>query len=316
MNFKISFTALVILTTFNATAYEQYSVFQDNMDINTVLSNVERLTQVRKNVAGNISVAGTYRYDHNGRVTQRDYADSRFDYVYNSDGLLITASALMKHGVINSYVRHTKINFISEYTYNDQGKVIRENKQVFNGLTSSLDSVPISTYRIKYIYDERGMLIKRTQITKSGDDLGNLEFHYTYHNDGKLRKIQEIKKIRPREKSTLLFQYHNNGEIKKATQTIFGKGTKTIEMEYIDDGSLIYGVYYADPVKEWKVDMDFFGLSFYPIKKLTQTVEDQVTYYKYLYKNNDGDLLPDSLTLELTLPTGVIYDLNYIMENK
>lgn len=222
----------------------------------------------------------------------------------------------MKHGVINSYVRHTEINFISEYIYNDQGMVIRENKKVFNKFSSNLVGVPISTYRIKYIYDEHGILIKRTQILRSGEGFGNLEFHYTYHDDGKLRKIKEIKKIRPREISTLLFQYHNNGEIKKATQTIFGKGTKTIEMEYIDDGSLIYGVYYADPVKEWKVDMDFFGLSFYPIKTLTQTVEDQVTYYKYSYQNNDGDLLPDGLTLELALPTGVVYDLNYTMENE
>lgn len=158
--------------------------------------------------------------------------------------------------------------------------------------------------------------MKRTQIPRGESELSNIEFHYTYHDDGKLRKIKEIKKTRPRERSTLLLQYHDNGEIKKATQTIYGVGKKVIEMDYIDDGSLIYGVYYADPVKEWKVDMDFFGISFYPIKKLTQTVEDQVTQYNYSYQNNNNDLLPDSLNLKLIQPTGTIYNLKYKMENK
>lgn len=126
MNLKVNLTALALLMAFNASAYDQYSVFKDNIDNNMVISNVSRLTQVSKNIAGNSSVAGAYLYDQNGRVTQRDYADSTFDYTYNSDGLLKTASALMKHGAIDSYVRHTKVNFISEYIYDDQGKVFLE----------------------------------------------------------------------------------------------------------------------------------------------------------------------------------------------
>ena len=316
MNIKIKLTILALLMAFKASAYDQYSVFQDNIDNNMVESNVSRLTQVSKNIAGKTSVAGAYLYDQNGRITQRDYADSTFDYTYNSDGLLKTASALMKHDEIDSFVFHTKVNFISEYIYDDQGKVVREQKRVFNDLAVNLNGDLVSSYRIKYIYDEHGRLVKRTQIPIGESELNNIEFHYTYHDDGKLRKIKEIKKTRPREKSTLLLQYHDNGEIKKATQTIYGVGKKIIEMDYIDDGSLIYGVYYVDPVKEWKVDMDFFGVSFYPIKKLTQTIEGQVTQYNYLYQNNNGGLLPNSLHLKIIQSTGTIYNLNYKMENK
>ncbi len=124
-----------------------------------------------------------------------------------------------------------------------------------------------------------------------------------YHEDGKLRKIREVKLSTPKEKSTLLLQYYPNGEIKKATQKLFGKGTKTFEMEYVDDGSLVYGVYYVDPVKEWKVDLDFFGLAFHPIKSMKQTAGDAVSTYRYQYQNSDGDTLPDVALLRVHCQT-------------
>ncbi len=76
----------------------------------------------------------------------------------------------------------------------------------------------------------------------------------------------------------------------------------TLEMTYFDDAS-IYGVYYVDPVKEWKVDMDFFGLAYKPIKTLKQTVGEVETTYSYQYQNNDNDNLPDSLELNVSIPS-------------
>ncbi len=120
----------------------------------------------------------------------------------------------------------------------------------------------------------------------------------TYYDNGRLKDIQEIKASLESHKNTLVLKYYENGEIKQATQTIFGSGTKTFDIEYVTDLSMIYGVYYVDPLKEWKVDMDFFGLAFHPIKKLTETVGDKIKSYNYTYQNDDSDFLADSLTLE------------------
>ncbi|WP_104402676.1 hypothetical protein [Vibrio penaeicida] len=316
MILKRSFAALAILTAFNVSAYEHYSVFEDYVDSNSVQATTARLTQVAKEASGETTVAGAYSYDHLGRVTQRNYADSTFDYAYNEQGLLQSARALMKHGSINSYVRHTKENFVSDYSYNALGQVTFENKKVFHDEATNLDGTPIASYRIQYTYGADGKLLQRRQAPITGEDTAVREFHYYYHEDGKLRKIRETRFSTPKEKNTLLLQYHPNGEIKKATQKLFGKPTKTVEMEYVDDGSLVYGVYYADPVKEWKVDVDFFGLAFHPIRNLKQTVEGSVTNYSYQYHNHDGDVLPDSLELLLTFPTGASTTLNYNMSNK
>ncbi|MFZ3517040.1 hypothetical protein L2D39_01185 [Vibrio harveyi] len=302
MNIKRSFAGLAIFAAFNATAYEHYSVFEDYIDQDLVTANQSRLTQIAKSNLGQLTVAGAYTYDQLGRVTQRDYADSTFDYGYNDAGFLESARALMKHGSINSYVRHTKENFISQYSYNELGQVDVENKQVFQDEAADLNGTPIATYRIQYTYGADGKLLQRRQVPQSGDDMSVREFHYSYHENGKLRKIREVKLSTPKEKSTLLLQYYPNGEIKKATQKLFGKGTKTFEMEYVDDGSLVYGVYYVDPVKEWKVDLDFFGLAFHPIKSMKQTAGDAVSTYRYQYQNSDGDTLPDVALLEVTLP--------------
>ncbi|EDP60703.1 hypothetical protein [Vibrio sp. AND4] len=315
MNIKKNIASLAMLTAFNATAYEHYSVFEDYIDQGLVTANQSRLTQIAKSNQGQLTVAGSYTYDQVGRVTQRDYADSTFDYTYNTQGWLESARALMKHDSINSYVRHTKENFISQYSYNELGQVTIENKKVFHDDAVNLDGTPIATYRIQYTYGADGKLLQRRQVTKSGDDMSVREFHYSYHDDGKLRKLREVKLSEPIEKNTLLLQYYPNGEIKKATQKLFGKGTKTFEMEYVNDDSLIYGVYYVDPVKEWKVDLDFFGLAFHPIKSMKQTAGDSVSTYRYQYQNIDGDALPDSIQLEVTLP-GFSQAIQYNLTNQ
>ena len=185
MNIKRSFASLAILAAFNATAYEHYSVFEDYIDQGLVTANQSRLTQIAKSSQGQLTVAGAYSYDHLGRVTQRDYADSTFDYIYNAEGWLESARALMKHDSINSYVRHTKENFISQYSYNEQGQVEVENKQVFQDEATDLNGTPIATFRIQYTYGADGKLLQRRQVPQTGDDMSVREFHYSYHDDGK-----------------------------------------------------------------------------------------------------------------------------------
>ncbi|WP_245798236.1 hypothetical protein [Vibrio ostreicida] len=316
MNVKLAFAAVTLALTTHAYGYEGYSVFSDAINQDEVLAHTPRLVEVAKQVGDTPTVGGAYRYDEQGRVTQRDYADSTFDYHYDADGRLASARALMKHGDINSYVRHTKENFVSEYHYDTDGKVVKEMKRIFDDFAISLDQTPRAAYKIKYRYDEQNRLVKRTQIPLSGDDMANLEFHYRYHDDGRLRKIIEIKKRPQREKSVLLLQYHDNGEIRTATQTLFGKGTQVFELEYVADPDQVYGIYYVDPVKEWKVDMDFFGLAFHPIQSIKKTVANQVTQYQYRYVNDESDRLPDSLTLTLTQPSGASVDIEYRMTNQ
>ncbi|EDP60702.1 hypothetical protein [Vibrio sp. AND4] len=315
MNIKKNIASLAILTAFNATAYEHYSVFEDYIDQGLVTANQSRITQIGKSSQGQQTVAGTYVYDQVGRVTQRDYVDSKFHYTYNAQGWLESARALMKHGPNNSYIRQTKENFISQYSYNELGQVSVESKKVFHNDAANLNGTPIATYRIQYTYGSDGKLLQRRQEPMSGDDMSVREFYYSYHDDGKLRKIREVKLSEPKEKSTLLLQYYPNGEIRKATQSLFGKGTKTFEMEYVNDDSLIYGVYYVDPVKEWKVDLNLFSLAFHPIKSMTQTAGDSVSTYRYQYQNIDGDALPDSIQLEITLP-GFSQAIQYNLTNQ
>ncbi|MCV3264520.1 hypothetical protein OGZ01_26320 [Vibrio harveyi] len=165
-------------------------MFKDYIDQGLVTANQSRLTQIAKSNQGQLTVAGAYSYDQLGRVTQRDYADSTFDYAYNDAGFLESARALMKQGSINSYVRHTKENFISQYSYNELGQVDVENKQVFQDEAADLNGTPIATYRIQYTYGADGKLLQRRQVPQSGDDMSVREFHYSYHEDGKLRKIR------------------------------------------------------------------------------------------------------------------------------
>ncbi|WP_341663486.1 hypothetical protein [Vibrio sp.] len=301
MTIKTSLTTLALLAAFNAHSYQHYAVFEDYVDLSSVQANTARISQIVKIDNNQTTTAAAYSYNDLGQVTQRDYVDSTLNYAYNSDGLLESAHALMKHGEMNTYVKHTKENFISSYQYNDQGQVTSETKQVFHREASDLSGTPIATYSIQYVYDENGKLVQRIQTPQSGDETSAKHFYYTYHTDGKLQQIREVKQSTPAQTSSLSLQYYPSGEIKKATQNLFAQGEKTIELTYINDAS-VYGPYYSDPVKEWKVDMDFFGLSFKPIETLKQTVGGVETTYSYQYQNSDNDSLADSLQLNVSSP--------------
>ena len=320
MNIKKTAVVIVMLSAFNTSAYERYSLFKDYIEpSNQISSNTDRVLLITKKVSTSVDStdAAAYTYNSSGRVLTRNYVDSTFTYEYNSDGSLKSAQALMKQGQNNSYIQHTKENFISEYVYEERSQQLaQENKRVFNDFDTDFTGVPKATYEITYQYNEESQLIKRKKIPISGTDTVSVEFHYSYNNNDRLIKIREVNTLNEIETNELLLEYYSNGEIKKATQTLFGKGTKVIELGYVMDPNLIYSVYYSDPVKEWKVNMDFFGLAFHPIQTLKETIGDQITEFNYDYHNNHGDSLSDSLKLTITKPNGEVVNIDYDMTNQ
>lgn len=320
MNIKCAVTAIALIISPQLYAYERYSVFEDYVDQNSVIANNLRLNTFVKILKEKESIVGEYLYNEQNKVTQRKYLDSIFNYEYNPDGTVKVAKALMQPNNPDSHIKHTKQNFISEYEYkeiNDKRVVSIERKKVFNDHVSNLEGLPEETYTIKYEYSDEGHLIKRIQKSDNRLDKFKLVYRYSYYSDGRLKRVKEIKKLSHTvlDRNTLKLDYYDNGEIKKATHEKQGNLVRVVELEYIDDGSLIYGVHYVDPIKEWKVDMDFFGLAFFPIKYLKETSGDNITQYEYNYQNTDGDRLPNALDVKLTLPSNLAIDLKYRFEN-
>jgi hypothetical protein len=320
MNLKCAVAAIAFVIAPQVYAYDRYSIFEDYVDQQSVISNDLRLHTFIKIAGDKESSVGEYRYNEENKITQRKYLDSVFDYEYNPDGTVKVAKALMQHNNPNSHIKHTKQNFISEYEYqeiNNTKVVSIERKKVFNDHVSNLEGAPETTYTIKYKYNDDGNLIKRVQKPDDRLDKSKLVYRYSYYSDGRLKRVKEIQKLNHTvlDRNTLKLEYYSNGEIKKATHEKKDHIIRMVELDYIDDGSLIYGVHYVDPIKEWKVDMDFFGLAFLPIKYLKETSGDNVTQYQYRYQNIDGDQLPDALDVKLTLPNNHIIDLKYRFEN-
>ncbi|PKG39722.1 hypothetical protein [Psychromonas sp. Urea-02u-13] len=320
MNLKFAVAAITLAMSYQAYAYDRYSVFEDYVDQNSVASNSLRVNKFIKVIGEEKSTVGEYLYNQENKVIKRKYLDSTFDYEYNPDGTLKVAKALMQHNNPNSHIRHTKQNFISEYEYKNSHntKVVDiERKKVFNEHVSNLDGQPESTYTIQYKYSDEGKLIKRVQTPDNEVDKSKLIFRYLYYPDGRLKKVIEVQNLNLLivSKNTLRLNYYNNGEIKKAIHKKDGEVIRTVELQYVDDASLVYAVHYVDPVKEWKVDMDFFGLAFFPIKNMKDSRGENVTQYEYRYQSTDADLLPDALDVKLTLPSNHVIDLKYRFEN-
>ena len=142
-------------------------------------------------------------------------------------------------------------------------------------------------YRIKYLYD--GDKLYQKSAVPIQDSFSDKYFiRYEYNSQNQLSKITE--KINS-SINTLLLEYNSDGEISKATQNLNGN-TKVIKINYETDTDNIYSVYYVDPVKEWKVDMDFFALSYKPIKRLTEMdlKGNVLNTYEYSNKYQDNQI--------------------------
>ncbi|PWX29331.1 sugar-binding protein [Clostridium perfringens] len=276
---------LTIIST-NVFAYEGYSLYADSIKNESILINNVRLKGIDKVVNGNTFSASTYQYNDNNQTILRDYTDCTIKYDYDENNQVKFVKGLMKTGS-NSYVKHIKENFISEYKYDENGKVIEEIKSIYDKNANDLDGTPIYVYRIKYLYD--GDKLYQKSAVPIQDSFSDKYFiRYEYNSQNQLSKITE--KINS-SINTLLLEYNSDGEISKATQNLNGN-TKVIKIDYETDTNNIYSVYYVDPVKEWKVDMDFFALSYKPIKRLTEMdlKGNVLNTYEYSNKYQDNQI--------------------------
>lgn len=273
---------LTIIST-NVFAYDGYSLYADNIKNESILKNNVRLKGIDKSVNGNNFNASTYQYNDKNQTISRDYTDCTIKYDYDEKNQVKFVKGLMKTGS-NSYVKHIKENFISEYKYDENGKVIEEIKKIYDKNATNLDGTPIDVYKIKYLYD--GDKLYQKSAAPIQDGFSDKYFiRYEYNSQNQLSKITE--KINS-SINTLSLEYNSDGEISKAIQNLNGK-TKVIKINYETDPNNIYSVYYVDPVKEWKVDMDFFALSYKPIKRLTESDLDGKVLNTYEYTNTYHD---------------------------
>ena len=299
------------LLSLQATAHANYSIFDVYVDPKLTSSHKIRLNEaIRQGETPDTDVnVGRYKYNKSGKVTQRAYLDGTFNYEYNNDGTLYKASSLMDHGD-SMIIQHTKENFISEYTY-ENGRVISEIKKVYSTTASNLDGDPEATYTISYLYNEDNQLIQRNQVSTNNQH--KIVYDYTYNSDNRLSKIYEIKTTghSVTNRDLLYLTYNHDGEISKAEhkkKVIGPEGVeevllKTVDINYYSH-ELVYPFHYVDPVKEWKVDRDFFALSYYPISEITtteQSKETKRTKITYEYVDNNADFAPESFTSIMTV---------------
>ncbi|HIF9407049.1 hypothetical protein [Photobacterium damselae] len=303
----------ILLALSSAANATQKSVFPDAVDPALTACTDLRLDKLVRKGASQSSdlTVGNYKYNTDGKIIQRAYLDSTFDYEYNIDGTLKKASALRainREGII---IEHTKENFISDYTY-ENGKVTREVRQVFSSSASDLNGAPEVTYQINYFYDANDKLTRREQINQANNS--KILYTYTFNDQDRLSKINEERKTGNQitDRDVLLLTYNDDGEIIKAVhkKPLMGNTTdeppiiKTVDISYYASNDDVYPFYYVDPIKEWKVDRDFFGLSFHRIQKIVTTDPTKTISISYVYQDDNEDFLPDSFTATMAITFG------------
>ncbi|EEZ39199.1 hypothetical protein [Photobacterium damselae] len=311
----------ILLALSSAANASQDSVFPDFIDPSLTACTDIRLSRLVRKGTGEVAdvAVGQYEYNANNKITKREYLDSTFTYEYNDDGTLNKASALRKPDGPGIIIRHTNESFISEYTYNN-GRVASETKKVFSASDTNLDGEPEATYTITYHFDDQGKLIRRNQVNSSNNN--NVFYTYTYNQQGQLSKINEERKSGNviADRNIILLSYNTDGEIIKAIhkKPLLGNVDdvppviKTVNISYYDSNDDVYPFHYVDPVKEWKIDRDYFGLSYHQIQSITTTEADKVTTANYTYTDTNDDFLPDTFTVNLKITKGeqLLYSVN------
>lgn len=303
--------------TNTATAHANYSIFDDYIDPTLISRHEMRLIDASRDVN-----VGKYTYNKRGQVSQRAYLDGTFNYEYNDDGTLKKASSLVVPE-ISMIIPHTTENFISEYAY-EVGRVVKETKKVFPITASDLNGVPDEIYTILYLYNTKNQLVQRVQFNK--EDQNDIVYDYTFNSDGRMIKIDEMKKAGDEitDRDLLYLTYDQDGEITKAIhkkQAIGAKETvvKTVNIDYYSSSNMAYPFYYVDPVKEWKVDRDFFALSYHQIKEITTTegINSTKITYEWNKYNDNGDFFPEDFTSTMSVSSnGILVNskqLNYTL---
>lgn len=298
----------MVLLSLQPSAHASYSIFEDYIDPALTSRHKMRVSEVVRKGEPDVNV-GNYTYNEHGKVTERAYLDGTFNYKYNKDGTLKKASSLIDHRA-DMIIQHTKENAISQYTY-ENGRVVSETKKVFSFTASNLEGVPEVIYTISYLYNKKNKLVQRHQF--STESPNSIVFDYTYNGDDRIVKIDEIKKTGNiiTDRDLLLLTYNRDAEISKAVhkkQTTGANGiietvVKTVDINYYAD-KVVYPFYYVDPVKEWKVDRDFFALSYYPIREITTTEGTSVINITYEYVDDNRDSFPESFISTMTVSNG------------
>ena len=308
---KLLLSAIIMLAL-QPTVYAMgtSTIFDEFIDPSLAASTDIRINQMIRKGSENVAdiVAANYEYNTNRKITRRDYLDSTFTYEYNGDGTLKKVTALMKPASVNAIIRHTTENFTSEYTYND-GRVSSENKKIFSSSITNLDGEPEASYNISYRYNTLGKLDKRVEKGLSNKNI--ILYTYSFNDNGQLSKINEERKTgkMTTDRDILLLTYNDSGEITKAIHKKPLAGNiideppviKTVDIVYNDNDNDVYPFYYVDPVKEWKVDRDFFGLSYHRIRKITITIPSNIIEMDYTYQDTNNDFLPDSLSVTMKM---------------
>lgn len=298
-------TGSVVMTSFStniAFASERYSAYKDNIDFSKYKDVTDRLKSITKQFAGKESTAAQYEYNDKEKITLRNYPEGTIQYEYNSDGKVVKVlNKLKKIDEENKpSIIHVKENSISEYTYDTDGKIVREIKKVFED--SNLYGEPKQIYEINYYYDGDKLCKKSYKIEND-----SYETEYQYTNE-RIDKIIEYKNNEISQSMTL--EYDDDGDIIKAVQTKNGRQI-TREFSYVENS--VYPIYFVDPVKEHKVDLDFFASSYKLIKEMKIIDEKGTKLFKYEY---DNEKLPTESEVTFSLNDTEYPKTKYLLKYK
>jgi len=279
----------VLITSMNPSVFasERYSEYKNNIEVSNIEKDTLRLKKIIKE-GENQSIASQYQYNELGNITFRDYVEGTIEYEYDSNNRVVKVQNKLKLNILSKpSIIHVKENSTSEYTYDSDGKVEKEIKKVFDKSDITLSGEPISIYKIDYYYD--GDQLSRKSWTPQVDSDDVKEYaHYSYNQKGLIDKITETKNG---VSNSMTLEYDDDGDIVKAVQN--KNGIDIIrEISYVEDS--VYPIYFVDPIKEPKIDLDFFAVSYKLINEMSVIIGENKMNFKYDYKFDDDNKLTET----------------------
>lgn len=279
--------------------YSDCAIYSTTLNQKLVDSEPYRLTLLKIEDTQRNNPIISYQYNRHGEITQRNYLDSAFNYEYNPDGTLKKVSARFQPETLRQYATlfHTKEKTISNYHYRltEKGKpqVYKEIQHVYADEDLQLKS-PKATYIIGYLYNDQQQLIKRIKTHQDELNKNSVIYQYSYHQDQLLTIYETHYQVTDDGKTIQTeylvdLTYNENKDISSLTHIKNGKIQKHTSYQYDYDSPFRYSVFYADPVKEWRYDLDVLALNFSTIKsiKITEFNQSGIFHneYQYTYHN-------------------------------
>lgn len=288
--------------------YSDCAIYPTTFDQELVDSERYRLTLLKiKDTQRNDPVI-SYHYNRHGEITRRNYLDSVFDYEYNLDGTLKKSSARLQPKAKRQYasIFHTKENTVSYYHYRLSAKgkpqVYKEIKHVYADEDLQLKT-PKTIYIIEYLYNDQQQLISRIKRHQDKLHKDSVVYQYSYRQ-GQLFLLYETHYRvtdhgkTDKEEYVVDFTYNQHNDISSLAHIKDGKIQKYTSYQYDYENPIKYGVFYADPVKEWRYDLDVLALSFAALKsiKITEFNSSGILHneYQYTYNNSISQLADEN----------------------